>query len=82
MFSFPFQGRHIVFPIVACPSVRPAVKNRPNNSESVEDIYIKFGTNVKHLQTMCREKEWLLHLHLFLQNYAPLKLFVRILSPF
>ena len=62
-----------------CPSVRPSV--RPSavdhscplyNFDTVQDNFTKLGTNVKHDQTTCRDKQPSLHLH-FLRNYSPLK---------
>ena len=45
-----------------------------HNSDTVQDIVMKLGTNINH-QTMCREQEPTLHLH-FLRNYGPLKFFL------
>ena len=57
-------------------SVRPSVNfSCPlHNSDTVQDIFMKHGTNINHYQTMCREQEPTLHLH-FVQNYGPLKFF-------
>ena len=43
--------------------------------DTVQDIFMKLGTNVNHHQTMCWEQEPTLHLH-FLWNYGPLKFFL------
>ena len=58
------------------PSVRPSVNFSCSlhNSDTVQDIVMKLGTNINH-QTMCREQEPTLHLH-FLRNYGPLKFFL------
>ena len=69
-------------PYYLMPFVRPSV-NFPcplHNSDSVQDIFMKLGTNINHHQTMCREQEPTLHLH-FLRNYAPLKFFLWKLCP-
>ena len=67
--------------IMSCPlSIRPSFRlsvyfSCPlHNSDTVQDIFMKLGTNINHHQTMCREQEPTLHLH-FLRNYAPLNFF-------
>ena len=52
-----------------------------HNSETVQDIFMKLGTNVNQHQMMCREKVSNFHL-LFLWNYAPLNFlfFMKIVS--
>ena len=63
------------------PSVRLSVGPSINfscqlhNSVTVQDIFMKLGTNINHHQTMCGEQEPTLQLH-FLQNYGPLKFLV------
>ena len=47
-----------------------------HNSDTVQDIFLKLGTNINHHQTMCREQEPTLHLH-FLQNFCTLKFFLK-----
>ena len=42
------------------------------NSDTIQDIFMKLGTNINHSQTKCREQEPTLHLH-FLRNHGPLK---------
>ena len=46
-----------------------------HNSDTIQDIFMKLGTNINHHQPMCREQELILHLH-FLQNNGPLKFFL------
>ena len=46
-----------------------------HNSDTVQDIFMKFGTNINHHQTMCREQEPTLRLH-FSRKYGPLKFFL------
>ena len=64
--------------IMSCP---PSVCRSVNfscllhNSNTVQDIVMKLGTNINRHQTMYREQELTLHLH-FLQNYGPLKVFL------
>ena len=57
-----------------CPSVHPLTFCVHSITDTVQDIFIKLGTNINHHQTMCRKQEPTLHLH-FLQNYGPLKFF-------
>ena len=66
---------------MACPlsihlSVHPSVNFLCplHNSDTVQDIFMKLGTNINHHQTMCREQEPQLHLY-FLPNYGPLNFF-------
>ena len=62
------------------PSVRPSARPSVNflcplhTSVTVQEIFMKLGTNINHRQTMCREQKPTLHLH-FLRNYGPLKFF-------
>ena len=44
------------------------------NFNPFKNIFLELCTNINHYQTMCREKEPLLHQY-FLRKYAPLKLF-------
>ena len=60
--------------LCVCPSVNFSCSL--HNSDTVQDIFMKLGTNINHHQMMCREQESTLHLH-FLQNYGPLKFFNR-----
>ena len=82
---FPFlytRQRRVVVCRAICPDVRLSVRPTVNfscplhNSDTIQDIFMKLGTNINHYQTMCREQEPLLHLH-FLWNYGPLKFFLR-----
>ena len=50
------------------PFVRPSCLLR--NSDTVQDVFMKLGTNVNHYQTMCKEQEPTLYLQ-FLRNYVP-----------
>ena len=36
-----------------------------HNSDTVQDTFMKLGTNINHYQTMCREQEPTLHLHFY-----------------
>ena len=54
--------------IMSCPpSVRLSVNfSCPlHNSDTVQDIFMKLGTNINHHQTMCGEQEPTLHLHFY-----------------
>ena len=63
----------------AMPSIRPCQSvNFPcllHNSVTVQDIFMKLGTNMNHHQMMCREQESTLYLQ-FLRNNDPLKFFL------
>ena len=83
--NFPYfympveDGSYYVVPSVRL-SVRMSVCPFVNfscplhNSDTVQDIFMKLGTNINHHQSMCREQEPTLHLH-FLWNYGPLNFF-------
>ena len=53
---------YYVVPFVR-PSVRPLTFRV--RSITVQDIFMKLGTNINHYQMMCREQEPTLHLHFY-----------------
>ena len=62
--------------IISCtPSVCSSVNfSCPlHNSNTVQDIFMELGTNINHHQTMCRDQEPTLHLHV-LRSYGTVKL--------
>ena len=82
IFEFLYaHRRQVLLCLALCPSICPSICPSVNflcplrNSDTIEDIFMKLGTNIKHHQTMCREQESTLHLH-FLRNCGPLKLFL------
>ena len=71
------RWRRVVLCRALCRDVRLSVFLCPlHNSDTVQDIFMKLGSNVNHHQTMCREQEPTLNLH-FSRNYGPLKCFLR-----
>ena len=71
--SHPLRERHIVFPMVVCPSVydcnsvsmcvRLSIHHKLcqlHNSKTVQDIFTKLGTNIDHDLGKLREEELLL----------------------
>ena len=68
-------GRIMLCPTFVRPSVRPLTFCiRSIYSDTVQDIFMKLGTIINNYQTICREQEPTLHLHI-LRNYIPLNFF-------
>ena len=51
-----------------------------NNSDTVQDIFMKLGININHHQMMCREQERTHHLH-FLMELWPFEFFLTKMVP-
>ena len=67
------RQRRVILCRAVCPSVNLSCPL--HNSDTVQDIVMKLGTNINHHQTMCRKQEPTLYLH-FLRNYGRLKFFL------
>ena len=77
------RRRRVVLCCALHPSVCPSVNfSCPfHNSDTVQDIFMKLGTNINHHQTMCRNKNR--HsTYSFLRNYGLLKVFLWKSCPF